>query len=264
MKKDFLWMLGVLIAMLFASCGSESGNLQKGPGITVTAIADTSIIVETPLTVPRYACGSGKRLTHDKYLGSDPKLVSVADTESVFLSDDSLNEIGYIYMPGIEPTVETTEPSFSVPTPISSSWGWLEDFASFLLAILMFAIVAWILWWLLNQQPWKARGVTPVTSAAPGAAAAVNTGSGGNPNPSPTPASTSTPVSSGHQEIVTHLQSLMKTMQETGTTELDYRTNGHELHLKNSGKKPAEKEKKTETEKSAPSDQATDNKEDKK
>ena len=40
MKKDFLWMLGVLIAMFFASCGSELGNLQKGAGITVTAIAD--------------------------------------------------------------------------------------------------------------------------------------------------------------------------------------------------------------------------------
>ena len=264
MKKDFLWMLGVLIAMFFASCGSESGNLQKGPGITVTAIADTSIIVETPLTAPRYACGSGKRLTHDKYLGSDPKLVSVADTESVFLSDDSLNEIGYIYMPGIEPTVETTEPSFSAPTPISSSWGWLEDFASFLLAILMFAIVAWILWWLLNQRPWERRGVTPVTSAAPGAAAAVNPGSGGNPSPTPTPLPASPSPNPSHQEAVNHLKDLMTTMQQTGTTDLNYKINGHEVQLKNSGKKPAEKEKKVETEKSSPSDQATDNKEDKK
>ena len=229
-------MLGVLIAKVFASRGSESGNLQKGPGITVTAIADTSLIVEIPLTAPRYACGTGRRLTHDKYLGFDTKQVSVSDTESVFLSDDSLNQIGYIYRPG-ETVVKnegTDDSSSSIFQSSDSPFGWLGDLFEILFAIILVALALWFLWWLFNQRPSNQLSHPVATAPAPVPVTPVSATSPAPPAP---------PASPSPNEIVSHLKDLMTTMQLTGTTDLDYTTNGHELHLKNSGKKAVSKEK---------------------
>lgn len=257
MKKDFLWMLGVLIAMFFASCGSESGNLQKGPGVTVTAIADTSVLTEHPTTAPRYACGTGKRLKYDKYLGSDIKLVSVSDTESVFLSDDSLNQIGYIYRPGIStPNSEDKDANIFQSSDSPFTLGFFEDLLKFLLVLCLFGCAVWFLWWLFNQRPVRRtlpRGVGNLPAATP--APVVQTPA----SPASPTQSAQQPANPSHQDIVSHLKDLMKTMQDTGTTELDYSTHGHEVHLKNSGKNVV-KEKKVPTEKSASSDQAGEEK----
>lgn len=233
MKKEFLWMVAILAAMIamMSSCSSGELGPLPGPGLGISVQIDTSIQVPSPLTSPRYSCESGKRLKYDKLIAVDSVEKYFFAYNSAYISDDSLKSLGYVYRQNLDKAhVGGSNDSDSVS---ADGFGWLGDLFQILFAIILVALALWFLWWLFNQKP---RGSTPaaITPAPMSPAPVVQA-----PVTTTAPAATATPVASEtplQPDVVNHLKDLMNTMQQTGTTDLDYVAHGHEVHLKNSGK----------------------------
>lgn len=230
MKKNFFLALVAIVTVL-TSCQSKSGKriADKGPGITVTATADTTLSIPVPRTAPRYACGTGARLQYDKYLGADTMNTEICKTDSVHITGDSLNRLGYVYRPGFRSA--PVAPAGGGDEVTDTDFSWFGKLIMFLLALLFCAGVAWVIWWMFTQKP------TNITTPAPTAPVVVQ------PTPvapAPAPVVTPSPVENATSVTIDNLKDLMTHMQATGTNKLD----ALGIKLENGGKvKPKEESK---------------------
>lgn len=229
MKKHFFLALVAIITVL-ASCQSKSGKriAGKGPGVTVTATADTTLLIPVPRTAPRYACGTGARLKYDKYLGADTLNTEICKTDSVHITGDSLNRLGYVYRPGFRPAPVVPVGGGDEVTSGSNLSSWFLDL---ILALMLFACGIWVIWWLFTQKPTNTMTPAPTAPvvAQPTPVA-----------PAPTPVVAPSPAENVASVTIENLKDLMTHMQTTGTTKLD----ALGIKLENPGKvRPKEESK---------------------
>ncbi len=143
--KQYLF---IAIMLVLASCGSKENQKPSTKNLIVHTEADTTIAYHTPVTKDRYACGTGKKLKNPQLIGMNTDSFRISLKRDVRISADSLEKIGWFYVPSAGVVDNSGEAHISNP---EFTWGWFSELAALLFWILLFIVLLYLLLWLITR-----------------------------------------------------------------------------------------------------------------